>query len=146
MGFFSGVVKLFTGNAPAIETLATTVQETAKGGLGLIDNAFFTDQEKSKANSDMVNAYIDLYKTTIQESTGTAEARRWFLQTITTYVICACTVSMACVITGNKEAAVVIVDMCRQFWIGEAFTAAVSFYYMTHVAKAIFEKPPGTKK
>ncbi len=146
MGWFSAIANFFGGSPPAVETLAKTVQETAKGGIGLIDNAFFTDQEKSAANKSMVDAYIDLYKTTTQESTGTAEARRWFLQTITTYVICCCTVSMACVVTGNREAAIVIVDMCRQFWIGEAFTAAVSFYYMTHVAKAIFDKPPGTKK
>lgn len=143
MGIGAFVTGLFGSSKPA-ETVAQTIQETAKSGMSIIDNAFFTDQEKSAASAKMVDVYAQLMLSTTQESTGTAEARRWFLQRITHYVFFAATVVMilqiAAIFTGNtlySDAAKVVVQTIKEFWIGEAFAGAVSFYYLTHVAKAI---------
>jgi hypothetical protein len=37
---------------------------------------------------------------------------------------------------GMTDAAVIIKDTAKEFWIGEAFAGAVSFYFLTHIAKA----------
>ena len=143
MGIGSFIGGLFGGGKSA-ETVASTIQDTAKSGMSIIDNAFFTDQEKSAASAKLMDTYAQLMLSTTQESSGTAEARRWFLQRITHFVFFVALVVMglqvAAVFTGNiqyVEAAKVISQTVKDFWIGEAFAGAVSFYYLTHVAKAI---------
>jgi len=140
MSFLS---KLFSGGKAA-ENVSETIKETAKSGMSIIDNAFFTDQEKSAASAKIMDTYAQLMLQTTQESTGTAEARRWFLQRITSFIMFVALVVMglevSCVFTENElyhKASTVIVQVIKDFWLGEAFTAAVSFYYLTHFAKAM---------
>jgi hypothetical protein len=132
MSFLS---RLFTGSKPA-EDIAATVRESAKSTFSLIDNAFYTDQEKAAAKGDALKMYSNLLESTFKESTGTAEARRWFLQLISTYVLALCTICMLLTTFGMTDAAVIIKDTAKEFWIGEAFAGAVSFYFLTHIAKA----------
>lgn len=134
MSFFS---RLFLGGKTA-ETVSETLKESAKATFSIIDEAFHTDQEKSEANQKAVDAYIELYRTTMQESTGTAEARRWFLQVITNYVLAAATLSMLAQLFDRPDIAEVITRVIVDFQIGWAFVAAVGFYFLTHVAKNIF--------
>ena len=67
--------KLLTGGKTA-ETISETLKESASATLSIVDEAFHTDQEKAEAKAKAIDAYIEIYKTTMQESTGTAEARR----------------------------------------------------------------------
>lgn len=132
MNFFS---RLFAGGKAA-EDVAATVRESAGSTFRLIDEAFHTDEEKSAAKADAMKMYAGLIESTTRESTGTAEARRWFLQLITTYTLVLCTACIVLTAFGATEAAKVIKETAKEFWIGEAFAAAVSFYFLTHFAKA----------
>jgi len=136
MSFFSRLL----GGGKTAETVSKTLQDSAKSTFSILDEAFHTDQEKSEANAKAVDAYIEVYKTTMQESTGTAEARRWFLQTITNYILLAATVCIVSIVMGAPEIAKAITDVVTAFQIGWAFVAAVSFYFLTHVAKNISKK------
>lgn len=136
MSFFS---KLFLGGKTA-ETVADTLKDSAKASFSILDEAFNTDQEKSEAKAKAVDAYIEIYKTTMTESTGTAEARRWFLQTITNYILLCATLCMVAKFFHRDDLAATIIEVVAAFYIGQAFVAAVSFYFMTHVASAIMGK------
>lgn len=133
MSFWSRL--LAGGKTP--ETVAKTLQESAKSTFSIIDNAFYTDQEKAEASAKALDAYIEVYKTTMNESTGTAEARRWFLQVITNYVLLACTICIGAELLGHGGVAEAIVRYVTAFQIGWAFVAAVGFYFLTHVAKGL---------
>lgn len=137
MSFFSRLL----GGGKTAETVSETLQESAKSTFSIIDNAFYTDQEKALANAKATDAYIEVYKTTMKESTGTAEARRWFLQTITNYILLAATVAIVSIVLGAPEIAKAITDVVTAFQLGWAFVAAVSFYFLTHVAANIRGKP-----
>lgn len=128
--------KLFTGGKTA-ENVSETLKESAKATFGILDEAFHTDQEKSEAKAEAVKAYIDIYKTTMQESTGTAEARRWFLQAITNFIMTMAVCALMAQVSGRDDIKNAIVEVVREFQLGWAFVAAVGFYFMTHVAAAI---------
>jgi len=130
MSFFS---QLFLGGKTA-ESVAKTLESSASSVFSLADNAFFTDQEKSAAGQKAMDAYIEIYKTTMTESSGTAEARRWFLQMITNYILLMATLCIIAKSFHRDDLALTIMEMVKTFYIGEAFVAAVSFYFLTHVA------------
>ena len=133
MSFFS---QLFLGGKAA-ESVADTLNTSAKGIFSLADNAFYTDQEKSAASQKAMDAYIDVYKATMNESTGTAEARRWFLQMITNYILLMATLCILAKWFDRSDLALTIMEVVKDFYIGEAFVAAVSFYFLTHVVKGL---------
>lgn len=133
MSFFD---KLFLGGK-APETVAETLKNSAAASFTILDEAFNTDQEKAEAKAKAVDAYIEIYKTTMQESTGTAEARRWFLQTITNFIMTMSVCALIAMIFGRPDIKDAIVQVVRDFQLGWAFVAAVGFYFMTHVAAAI---------
>lgn len=133
MSFWS---KLFGGSKTA-ETVSETLRDSAKSTFSIIDNAFYTDQEKAEASKQAMDAYIEVYKTTMNESTGTAEARRWFLQVVTNYVLLAATIAIGSTVLGYPEIAKAITEVVTAFQIGWAFVSAVSFYFLTHVAKGL---------
>ena len=133
MGFFS---RLLLGGKTA-ENVSETLRESAKSTFSIVDEAFHTDQEKAEANAKAMDAYIDLYKTTIQESTGTAEARRWFLQVITNYILLMATLCILAKWFNRPDLSKTIMDVVVAFQLGWAFTAAVGFYFLTHVVKGL---------
>jgi len=136
MSFLS---KLFLGGKTA-ETVADTLKDSAKSTFGILDEAFHTDQEKAEAKAKAVDAYIEIYKTTMTESTGTAEARRWFLQAITNFIMTMAVCALLAMVFGHPEIKDSIIEVVREFQLGWAFVAAVGFYFMTHVAAAIMGK------
>jgi Pyruvate/2-oxoacid:ferredoxin oxidoreductase gamma subunit len=137
VSFFS---KLFLGGKTA-ETVATTLKDSAAATFSILDESFETSQEKTEAKAKAVEAYIEIYKTTMQESTGTAEARRWFLQTITNFIMAMAVCALLAMIFQRPDIKDAIVEVVKDFQLGWAFVAAVGFYFMTHVAQAIMGKP-----
>jgi len=133
MSFWS---KLFVGGKTA-ENVSETLKDSAKATFGILDEAFHTDQEKAEAKAQAVAAYIEIYKTTMSESTGTAEARRWFLQTITNFIMTMAVCALLAMLFDRPDIKESIVEVVREFQLGWAFVAAVGFYFMTHVAAAI---------
>jgi len=136
MSFFS---RLFLGGKAA-ENVSETLRESAKSTFSILDEAFHTDQEKSEAKAQAVQAYIDIYKTTMAESSGTAEARRWFLQTITNFMLLMAVVCIIAKWFGRPDLSDTVIQVVVEFQLGWAFVAAVGFYFMTHVAAAITGK------
>ena len=136
MSFFSKLL----GGGKTSETVAETLKDSAKSTFTILDDAFYTDEEKAVNKAKAVDAYIEVYKTTMNESTGTAEARRWFLQCITNYILLSATVSILAIVLGYPEIAKAITDVVTAFQIGWAFVAAVGFYFLTHIAKGITKK------
>lgn len=136
MSFFT---KLFTGS-PAADKVAATLQDSAKSAFTILDEAFETSQEKTEAKQKATAVFLDAWKTTQNESTGTAEARRWFLQQITCYVMAACSLCILASITGKQTIAENIVTYVKAFYIGEAFVAAYSFYFLAHIIKSFGAK------
>lgn len=73
MGFWD-----FFGTTKVIDTVADTV----KSGVGMIDNAFFTDQEKAKAGLDYANAWLQIQLALAQENSLSSITRRMLAWTI----------------------------------------------------------------
>lgn len=132
--------KLFTG-APAADKVAATIQDSAKSTFSLIDSAFYTDQEKAAAKGEALKMYSELIKTTTQESTGTAEARRWFLQTITNFMMSLALIGIVAEVFGYSSVSAIIKDYVVSWQFGWAFVSAVSFYYLTQFAAAATGAP-----
>lgn len=117
---------------------APTVADDAVKTVGnLVDQAFFTDQEKSAAAQKRLDWYLDLQKTLTQESTGTSLARRWFLLAITLNTFALAWVYLVADVAGYPDICAAILRMVDVFRLGWAFTAAVSFYFLTHAFDAM---------
>ena len=137
------ILSFFT-KAP--EVAIETVRESAAAGFKLIDESFDTADEKREAKSEIIKIYAGLWESTTKETTGTSEARRWLLHRITNFVLNA---ALACIVLGiigvlkpewNDQCLLVVTiikEIIIDWQIGWAFVAGVSFYYITHIAKAV---------
>ena len=77
-------------------SIVSTVADTVKSGVGMLDNAFYTDQEKAANNVKMMEVWLEIQKTTASENSVRSITRRilaWLIMGVYTFIVIA-----ACVI------------------------------------------------
>lgn len=126
-----------TGGSKAADNVTETVKDSAKSVFSIIDESFYTDQEKGEASQKAVDTYCKIWEFTTKENTGTSVARRDLMAKLTNFVLAAAAVAIFAELIGQGDAADVIVKHVKAFYIGEAFAAGTAFYFLTHVAKGI---------
>jgi len=68
MGFLSAIL-----GAPKI---VDTVADTVKGGMNMLDNAFYTDQEKAATAGRVMETWLEIQKATATENSIRSITRR----------------------------------------------------------------------
>ncbi|MBW2645076.1 MAG: hypothetical protein JRE23_02655 [Deltaproteobacteria bacterium] len=88
MGFLTGIL----GTPKVVDTVADTV----KSGMGMLDNAFYTDQEKAKDAGKVMETWLAIQKATANENSVRSITRRilaWIIMgTFVLLVVAACIV------------------------------------------------------
>jgi len=87
-----GILSSIFGTPKVIDTVA----ETVKSGVGMLDNAFYTEQEKAANNAKMMDLWLEIQKTTASENSIRSITRRYLAWVVMgTYVLI---VLMACIV------------------------------------------------
>ena len=68
MGFLTGLL----GTPKVVDTVANTV----KSGMGMLDSAFYTDQEKAANANKIMDNWLDIQKATASENSLRSVTRR----------------------------------------------------------------------
>lgn len=136
MGIWAGIKGFFTSS----DNLTASAANVIDTGASMVDNAFFTDQEKSVASEKLFDMWLRYQDTVNQQSSPTARSRRYVAWGVVSLVWIACILCFGLIIfeldaDGEKQLA--IIEVLRALWIGPAFTAAIGFYFTPHVFKAL---------
>ena len=112
-----------------------TVKESAKSTFSIIDEAFYTDQEKSESKAKAVNQWLQAQKIVAAQSAPTAISRRviaWAVIGIVCFMVL-----QGCLYIGFDDDLRVqkLIELAKAFWIGEAFTSVMVFYFGAHILK-----------
>ncbi|MFA5458049.1 MAG: hypothetical protein WC261_10505 [Synergistaceae bacterium] len=67
-----GLLSTLFGTPKIVDTVADTV----KSGVGMLDNAFYTDQEKAADAGKMMDLWLEIQKTTASENSIRSITRR----------------------------------------------------------------------
>lgn len=73
-----GLLGTLFGTPKVVDTVADTV----KSGVGMLDNAFYTDQEKAADAVKLMDVWIEIQKTTASENSIRSITRRLLAWTI----------------------------------------------------------------
>ena len=112
-----------------------TVKESAKSTFSIIDEAFYTDQEKADNKAKAANMWLQVQKVVATQSAPTAISRRiiaWSIIGIVTFMVL-----QGCLYVAFEDDARIdsLIKLAKAFWIGEAFTSVMVFYFGAHIFK-----------
>lgn len=102
-------------------------------GIAGIDKLFYTAEEKAEHQAALFKDWQALQIELAKKNTGTAINRRlisWFVVAIILFNF---QLAVFLGISGNIEGVNIIIKLCEQFWIGQAFIAVIGFYYGPHL-------------
>jgi hypothetical protein len=127
MAFWS----LLFGSPKVVETVADAAGTVVKGGMSMLDNAFYTEQEKAANASKVMDVFLKLQMTWANDNSVSAVIRR-VISTIC-YTCFFALVFFACIVyKWDKEWAFFIVKMIVDLqigWIIVTITAATFGLY-----------------
>jgi len=125
------------------------VQDTAKSTFGIIDNAFYTDQEKTQdgiaAKNKATELWLDSQALIIKQSSGTSVSRRiiaWSVISIVIFMLLQVSLAAWLVpkgyISATDSDAIIasLMSFADKFSIGWAFVGVIVFYFGAHVMEA----------
>lgn len=111
------------------------VTGVAKGGMEMLDEAFYTDQEKEENRQAIFANWLEGQKLFNQQTSPTARSRRlvvWGVTALVAYGVVLC--SLLIVFDPMSEVKVnAIMQVYAVMQIGWAFVGAVSFYFGPHM-------------
>jgi len=142
MGLFSG----FTSTAKATENLTEIAKDGVKGGIDLLNNAFYTDQEKTKdglqAASKLMDYHIEVSKIQASENSVRSITRRQ-LALIFTVPYMAAFVLCCALYKLDREWADYIKNTAAEFGLGKIVLSIVICYFGYYGIKSIVGKWKG---
>lgn len=139
MNFFT---RLFLGEGSS--TAAKALADSAEASFELIDEAFDTDQEKREHKQKVVAQLIEARKAIASD--GNAEARFWFLQQITNICFALCGSALIASLCKREDLVKTVLAIADTFYLGWAFSAAITFFFLVDVSSAAGIKLPTFKK
>ena len=127
-----GILSTIFGTPTAVSTIADTV----KSGVGMLDNAFFTEQERSAMALESGKLWLEIQKTTASENSIRSITRRIIAVSIVgTYLL-----SFFAVIglaLYKQELADIVMKYVSQFELAYLTMGVCSFYFVFYGIKGI---------
>jgi len=119
------------GTEKAIER----VGDVADSGMSLLDNAFYTDQEKAVHAGELFQGWLRMQEVVANQSSPTALSRRYIAWSVVGLVWLAAVLCFGLVLIGNGHETKVneIVEVVKALQFGWGFVAVIVFYFGTHV-------------
>jgi len=124
-----GLMSLF-GTKKVIENVASAVSG-AVGENGLIDNAFFTDQEKAQMGLEAGKLWLDVQKVLAGENSLRSITRRVIAWAFVAEFLLALNVCLVCVLFWPNKVDPVI-SVISAFQLGWIVLTIVAFYFGTY--------------
>jgi len=123
------------GTEKAIER----VGDVADSGMELLDNAFYTDQERAVHAAKLFSGWLRMQEVVATQSSPTALSRRYIAWSVVGLVWIAAVLCFTLVLIGNGHEAKVdeIVEVVKSLQFGWGFVAVIVFYFGTHVISKI---------
>ena len=98
--------------------------------LSMIENVgdavVFTDEEKSAA-------WLKSQQIIATQNSPTSISRRYIAWAVIIMVMALVGISVVCALTGETERLKSMIDIAKEFWIGEAFVSVIVFYFGPHM-------------
>jgi hypothetical protein len=118
-----------------------TASDLAKSGMDMLDNAFYTDQERAETKGRIMDTWLSTQKLIAEQSTPTAISRRIIAWGVLSLVWLAVAVGMAVILMdGNIDKINGIIGLLDSMQIGWAFVSIIVFYFGPHIMSAIGKK------
>lgn len=110
-----------------------TVNTVAKESFSIINNAFYTDQEKAESRNKAATVWLRAQEVVSKQSAPTAISRRiiaWSVITLIGFFS-----FQGAIYIGFDDASRLkaLIDFVKAMWIGEAFTTVMVFYFGAHI-------------
>jgi len=127
MGFWG---KLF-GSTTVVEKAADTVSTAVTTGFGMLDNAFYTDQEKAADAKDATRIWLEIQKVIASENSLRSITRRIIAWAFVAQFLLALNVCLICVLFWTSKVDAVI-SVISAFQLGWIVLTIVTFYFGTY--------------
>jgi hypothetical protein len=127
MGFWG---TLF-GSTAVVEKAADTVSTAVKTGFGMLDNAFYTDQEKAADSREGMKIWLEIQKVIAGENSLRSITRRVIAWAFVAQFLLALNVCLVCVLFWSDKVDDVI-SVISAFQLGWIVLTIVAFYFGTY--------------
>ncbi len=127
MGFLG---KLF-GSATVVEKAADTVSTAVKTGFGMLDNAFYTDQEKAADSREGMKIWLEIQKVLAGENSLRSITRRIIAWAFVAEFLLAFNVGLVCALFFEAKVEKVVA-IAATFQLGYIVLTIVAFYFGTY--------------
>lgn len=122
--------------------IVSTVAETVKSGVGMLDNAFYTDQEKAANSLKMTDTWLKIQKAIADENSIRSITRRILAWGILVNFLIIIDVGVYLVVAGNTNKVNALKTFIIDTKMGWMALSVVIFYFGYYGIQAI----RGTKK
>lgn len=118
----------FIGTPKVVDAVSESATTIVKTGTSMLDNAFYTDQERAAAQEKMVGIWLKLQELLANDSGVSAIARRAvaFLITVT---FCSILLFAVAIWRYSQEWAAFALKVATDTYLGEAFLAVCIFFF-----------------
>jgi hypothetical protein len=118
----------FIGTPKVVEAVTDAATAVVKTGTSMLDNAFYTDQEKAENQQKMIGVWLKLQELLANDSGVSAIARR-AVAFLVTCTFCGILLFAVAIWKFNKEWAQFALDVATKTYLGEAFLAVMIFFF-----------------
>lgn len=132
MGWFGKLL----GTDKALDVIDTV----AKGGLDLLDNAFYTDEEKANIRMKQANLWLKMHDTVAKQSAPTAISRRIIAWAVVGMAMFSLLVGTVLLFLKMDEMLVKFLDLVSTVGITTAFPLVIGFYFGPHIFSSMSGK------
>lgn len=122
-------IKSLFGGGDSSSKVADFAMDSVKGIGNWIDEKDFTAEEKSKANLETAQNYLEFIKLTINENSLRSVTRRWLAWGITGFILFWASVCMVLAMLGKEEKVTAMIEVVNAFSLGWAFVAVCTLYF-----------------
>lgn len=111
-------------------------KEGVKGSIELVDDAFFTDEERIVAKHNAMRNWIELQRIIGQESSPTSLSRRVIAWAVIGPCVFTFLIGVLCILVGREDVLIPLSQWVIAMNMGWAFVTVIAFYFGAHIVKA----------
>lgn len=110
--------------------------KTVSGGLTLLDNAFYTDEEKAAHKEALINSWMKVQELINKESSPKSISRRVIAWSIIALFSLSFVSGLIYISLEDYDRLDALKDWVEQSMLGWAFCGVIGFYFLTHLIQA----------
>lgn len=118
----------FVGTPKVVEQVTETAGTVIKKGTEMLDQAFYTDQEKAEASKAMTEIWLKL-QTLLANDSGVSAIARRAVAFLITCTFCVVILFAVAIWKTDKEWAQFALNVATETYLGEAFLAVCIFFF-----------------